>query len=63
MIEEVEGRGSMTVKVKIIKDEFFATRKWFIVDPDNGFKWNQIGYKTKKAAVDAAAACDARVIK
>ena len=53
----------MTVKVKIIKDEFFATRKWFIVDPDNGFKWNQIGYKTKKAAVDAAAACDARVIK
>jgi len=50
------------LKVKIIKDDFFSTRKWFIVDP-NGFKWNQIGYKTKKAAADAAAACDARVIE
>lgn len=51
------------LKVKIIKDDFFSTRKWFIVDPDSGFKWNETGYKTKKAAADAAAACDARVIE
>ena len=37
--------------VKVVKDDFFATRKWFI-ETDNGFKWNTVGYKTKKDAVD-----------
>ncbi len=51
------------LKVKIIRDDFFNTKKWFIVDPETNFKWHVDGYKTRKAAVDAAAACDARVIE
>ena len=41
---------------KVIKDDFFSTKKWFIVLGD-GFKANTVGFKTKKsavAAVDAA---------
>ena len=35
---------------KVVKDDWFATKKWFIVLGD-GFKVNTVGYKTKKAAV------------
>ena len=37
---------------KVIKDDFFATKKWFIVLND-GYKVNTVGFKTKKAAVAA----------
>ena len=42
---------------KIVKDDWFTTRKWFIVleTPDGfgnaGYKVNNVGFKTKKAAV------------
>ena len=42
----------MTHTAKVIKDDFFATRKWFIVLND-GYKVNTVGFKTKKAAVAA----------
>ena len=35
---------------KIVKDDWFTTRKWFIV-LDDGYKVNTVGFKTKKAAV------------
>jgi hypothetical protein len=35
---------------KVVKDDWFATKKWFIVLGD-GFKANTVGLKTKKAAV------------
>lgn len=35
--------------IKIVKDNFFATKKWFIV-MDDGVKANTVGFKTKKAA-------------
>jgi len=35
---------------KVVKDDWFATKKWFIVLGD-GFKVNTVGYKTKKSAV------------
>ena len=35
---------------KVVKDDWFATKKWFIVLGD-GFKANTVGFKTKKAAV------------
>jgi hypothetical protein len=41
--------------VKVVKDDFFATKKWFIVT-DTGFKMNVVGWKTKKAAVAAVEA-------
>ena len=41
--------------VKVVKDDFFATKKWFIVT-DIGFKMNVVGWKTKKAAVAAVEA-------
>tara|TARA_R110000751_G_scaffold171034_1_gene277596 strand:+ start:245 stop:439 length:195 start_codon:yes stop_codon:yes gene_type:complete len=34
----------------VIKDDFFATHKWFVVLKD-GYKVNTVGYKTKKAAI------------
>ena len=43
------------VKIRIVKDDFFATMKWFI-ETDDGFKWNTIGFTTKKAAVAAVEA-------
>ena len=43
------------VKIKIVKDDFFATKKWFI-ETDDGFKWNTVGFTTKKAAVAAVEA-------
>ena len=42
----------MTHTAKVIKDDFFARRKWFIVLND-GYKVNTVGFKTKKAAVAA----------
>ena len=42
----------MTHTAKVIKDDFFATKKWFIVLND-GYKVNTVGFKTKKAAVAA----------
>ena len=41
--------------VKVVKDDFFATKKWFIVT-DTGFKMNVVGWNTKKAAVAAVEA-------
>ena len=35
---------------KVVKDDFFATKKWFVVLGD-GFTVNTVGFKTKKAAV------------
>ena len=35
---------------KVVKDDWFATKKWFIVLGD-GYVANTVGYKTKKAAV------------
>ena len=35
---------------KVIKDDWFATKKWFVV-LDDGFKVNTVGFETKKAAV------------
>ena len=35
---------------KVLKDDWFATKKWFIVLGD-GYVVNTVGYKTKKAAV------------
>ena len=35
---------------KVVKDDWFATKKWFIVLGD-GFTVNTVGFKTKKAAV------------
>ena len=35
---------------KIVKDDWFTTRKWFIV-LETGYKVNTVGFKTKKAAV------------
>lgn len=49
-------------EVKIIKDDWFATNKWFVVDAASGSKWNVIGFKTKAKAVNAALACDAKVV-
>ena len=46
---------SAAVKIKIVKDDFFATKKWFI-ETDDGFKWNTVGFETKKAAVAAVEA-------
>jgi hypothetical protein len=40
------------VKIRIVKDDFFATKKWFI-ETDGGFKWNTVGFTTKKAALAA----------
>ena len=37
-------------KIRVVKDDFFATKKWFI-ETDDGFKWNTVGYKPRKAAV------------
>ena len=56
-------KGRKMLKGKILRDDFFNTKKWFIGDPETNFKWHVDGYKTRKAAVDAAAACDARVIE
>ena len=50
------------LEVRIEKDDFFATKKWFIVDTLNGFKWNVIGFKTKKAAIKCALAADAKLV-
>ena len=46
---------SAAVKIKIVKDDFFAAKKWFI-ETDDGFKWNTVGFETKKAAVAAVEA-------
>ena len=35
---------------KVVKDDWFATKKWFIVLGD-GCTVNPVGFKTKKAAV------------
>ena len=35
---------------KVVRDDWFATKKWFIVLGD-GFTVNTVGFKTKKAAV------------
>ena len=43
------------VKIKIVKDDFFDTKKWCI-ETDDGFKWNTVGFETKKAAVAAVEA-------
>jgi len=40
----------MTHTAVVLKDDFFSTKKWFIVSSD-GFKYNTVGFKTKKAAV------------
>ena len=42
------------MKIRVVKDDFFATKKWFIETTD-GFKWNTVGFKTKKAAEKVAA--------
>ena len=34
--------------IKIVKDNFFSTKKWFI--EADGLKANTVGFKTKKAA-------------
>ena len=41
--------------VNVVKDDFFTTKKWFI-ESDDGFKWNTVGFKTKKDAVAAVEA-------
>jgi len=38
------------MKIRVVKDDFFATKKWFI-ETDDGVAWNTVGYKTRKAAV------------
>ena len=38
-----------TMLIKIVKDNFFSTKKWFI-EMDDGYKANTVGFKTKKAA-------------
>ena len=51
------------MEVRIVKDDFFATKKWFIVDTFNGFKWNVVGFTTKKAALKAALNGNVKVVK
>ena len=36
------------MNIKIVKDNFFSTKKWFV--EADGFKANTVGFKTKKAA-------------
>jgi len=37
------------MNIKIVKDNFFSTKKWFVVA--DGVKANTVGFTTKKAAV------------
>ena len=53
---EVEKKDSL-MNIKIVKDNFFSTKKWFI-EMDDGVKANSVGFKTKKAAEEV---CDAIV--